>query len=158
MPDWVTHIAAAWILCRVLRFRYKSFDTENTVLVMAGALIPDLVKFAILSQAFGWNIWNAIQPVHLPVGSFIIAGVASLLFHDRKTAFLMLGLGVSTHYILDLTLKNVGTGIYLLYPFYWGSWQLGWTTSEDYHVTIAVVILALIVYLVSRFLENRGTI
>lgn len=158
MPDWVTHIAAAWILCRVLRFRYKSFGPENTVLVMAGALIPDLVKFAILSQAMGWNIWNAVQPVHLPVGSFIIAGLASLFFHDNKTAFFMLGLGVSTHYILDLTLKNVGTGIYLLYPFSWGSWQLGWTTSEDYHVTIAVVILALLVYLFSRFLENRGTI
>ena len=51
MPDWVTHIAAAWIICRVLRFNIKSFGPENTVLVMIGALVPDIVKFAMLFQA-----------------------------------------------------------------------------------------------------------
>lgn len=155
MPDWITHIAVAWILCRLLRYRYRSFNPENTMLVMVGALIPDIVKVAIPFQAMGWNIWNIIEPVHLPAGSFIIAGMASLLFHDRKTAFSMLGLGVFTHYILDLTLKNVGQGIYLFYPFYWGSWQLGWTTSEDYHVTAAALVLALLLYIVSHFLEKN---
>ena len=155
MPDWVTHIAAAWIICRVLRFKYKSFGPENTVLVMIGALVPDIVKFAMLFQALGWNIWNSIQPIHLPIGSFTVAGLVSLLFHNKKTAFLMLSFGVVTHYILDLTLENVNNGIYLFYPFNWGSWQLGLTTSADYKVTAVVLALALGVYLVGKLVDKK---
>jgi len=34
MPDWITHILITWTLCKVLGFRFKGFDSENTVLAI----------------------------------------------------------------------------------------------------------------------------
>lgn len=112
MPDWITHIAAAYILCTILGFKYKQFNTSNTVIAMVGALIPDIIKINIILNYLGYNFWNLLTPIHLPIGSFIIAGMISLLFEEKKTVFLFLSLGVVTHYALDVLM--VGSGMYLL--------------------------------------------
>ena len=156
MPDWVAHIAAAYIICAVLAFRYRQFNTPNMVLVMVGAVLPDLVKVAMIGDVLGYSYWDLIWPMHLPVGSLLIAGMASLLFKERKTAFLFFILGVATHYILDLLLYNVSGGLALLFPFYWGTWQLDLFTTENYYFTLAVLLVALAVYLISYWSRNRN--
>ena len=154
MPDWITHIAAAYILCTILGFRYKQFNTSNTVIAMVGALIPDIIKANIILNYLGYNFWNLYTPIHLPIGSFIIAGMISLFFQEKKTVFLFLSLGVVTHYALDVLM--VGPGMYLSYPFYWGHWQFELISTTDFNVTIITVIVAFIVYLVSLKRGNKN--
>jgi len=155
MPDWVTHLAVAWTICRILRFRFNSFSPENTMIVMVGALIPDMVKVAVALRFLGMGIWDYVEPIHLPAGSLTLAGMIALLFPERKNTFLFLSLGVATHYCLDLILINLNGGMSLLFPFSWISWQLGFTTSADYRVTFIAVLIAGVVYMVGRKLDNE---
>lgn len=151
MPDWISHIAAAYILCTLLGFRYRQFNTANTVLAMIGAVLPDVVKLGLIFEFFGYDLFDRIWAVHLPVGSVIIAGMVSLFFQDKRTAFLFLVLGLTTHFVLDLLLYNVSGGIALLFPFYWGQYQLDLITTDNYYVTLVFLLLALTVYLISRW-------
>jgi hypothetical protein len=148
MPDWITHIAVAYTLCTLLGIRYKQFNTANTVLVMVGAVIPDMVKVGMIFDFFNMGIWDYIRPIHLPIGSFIIITILALLFKEKKSVFLFLLLGVITHFGLDLLL--IGWGITLFYPFYWGQWQLGLVATDDYILTFISLVLALVAYLLSR--------
>lgn len=149
MPDWITHITVAWILCTVLGFRYKQFDTNNTVLVMVGAVIPDAVKIGMISDFLGYGAWDFILPLHMPAGALITTTMISLLFHEKKSAFLFLTLGLVTHFGLDLLLTSVSGGITIFYPFHWGQWQLNLISNVDYNINIIALSLALVVYLIS---------
>lgn len=154
MPDWITHIAVAWTICRVLRFKYDTFDSANTMIVIAGALIPDLVKLVLGLKLIGIGVYDYLAAVHLPTGSFVIAGMISLLFPNKKQTFLLLGLGVFTHYALDLILEHVSGGIYLFYPFSWWQWQLEFTNSSDYLITLLALAIAGFVYLIGREVDR----
>jgi hypothetical protein len=154
MPDWVTHIAVAWTLCRVLSFKFKEFNSANTLIVITGALIPDISKVALGLRLFGIDS-DYFATIHVPAGSFIVAGIFSLLFPEKKKAFLFLGLGILTHYILDGLLEHVSGGMILLFPFSWWSWQLELTTSADYWVTLIAVSIAVIVYLIGRVVDRN---
>lgn len=150
MPDWITHIAVAYILCTILGFKFREFNTSNTVLAMVGAVIPDFIKVGIITEYMGFGVWDFIAPIHLPIGSFIIAAMLSLLFKEKKTVFLFLSLGVVTHYGLDLLLRNVSGGIYLFYPLYWGQWQLGLVATDDFTISIIALMVAVFVYIIYR--------
>lgn len=156
MPDWITHIAVAYILCTLLGFKYKEFNTGNTALTMVGSVIPDFIKVGIITEYLGIGVWDFIAPIHLPIGSFIIAGILSLFFKERKTAFLFLSLGVITHYGLDLLLRNVSGGIYLFYPLYWGQWQLGLVATDDFTISMVALIVAVVVYMISRLRQESN--
>jgi LexA-binding, inner membrane-associated putative hydrolase len=154
MPDWITHIVVAWTLCRILSFKFKEFNSSNTMIVIAGALIPDLAKIVLGLKLIGIDAFEYLAPIHLPTGSFIIAGIISLFFPEKKKTFLFLGLGVLTHYSLDLILEHVSGGIYLFYPFSWWQWQLEYTNSSDYMVTALALCIAGLVYLIGREIDR----
>ena len=154
MPDWITHIVVAWTLCRILSFKFKEFNSSNTMIVIAGALIPDLAKVVLGLKLIGIDASGYFAPVHLPTGSFIIAGIISQFFPEKKKTFLFLGLGVLTHYSLDLILEHVSGGIYLFYPFSWWQWQLEITNSSDYMVTALALCIAGLVYLIGREIDR----
>ncbi len=151
MPDWITHILVAWTSCRILGFKFNEFDSENTVLVMLGSLIPDIYKIYIPLDLSGIYLQNFIFPIHLPAGSLIMALLISLLFRDKKIVFMFLILGVFTHYALDSLLTYVSGGMELLFPFTWAEWQLRLIGVDDYYLMIVMIIVALIVFAVSRF-------
>lgn len=155
MPDWIVHVAVAWTLCRVLRFKYPQFNQANTVLVMVGSIFPDAIKVSILSDLMGYDLWNYIYVFHLPLGTFILAGIASLFFREKKTAFLFLSLGIVTHYAMDLLLIQVGYGMYLFYPVSWMGFTLNLVPNDDYYITIVALVIALLVYLVSNWIEQK---
>ena len=157
MPDWVTHIAVGWTLCRILSFRYREFNTTNTMIVIAGALIPDISKIALGLSWIGIDVTDYLAILHIPSGSIIVAGMISLLFPEKKKAFLFLGLGVLTHYCLDLILEHVSGGIYLLYPFIWWQWQLEITNSSDYLITLLALCIAGLVYLIGKEVDRNHT-
>lgn len=155
MPDWITHIVVAWTICRILRFKYSEFDAANTMIVITGALIPDLAKVVLGFKLLGIGDFEYFAPIHLPTGSFIIAGMISLLFPKKKKTFIFLGLGVFTHYALDLILEHVSGGIYLFYPFSWWQGQLDFTNSSDYLITILALAVAGLVYLIAREIDKN---
>ena len=53
MPDWLAHILFAYILCKVLGMKLRSFNKENTAIVMIGSLIPDIVKIGLIFDLLG---------------------------------------------------------------------------------------------------------
>jgi len=155
MPDWVVHIAAAWILCRILRFKYPQFNPGNTALVMVGSVLPDALKISILFDLLDLDWWDYLYVLHLPVGSFILAGIVSLFFQEKKTAFLFLSMGILTHYALDLLLIQLGNGIYLFYPLSWMGFSANLVPNDDYYITIVALVVAFLVYLVSAGIEKK---
>ena len=144
MPDWITHILVAWTLCTILGFRFKQFSQQNISVVIMGALIPDIFKIYLVLRLIGIQAQSFLTPIHLPVGSIVVAGIISLFFAERKLIFFFLILGISTHYVLDLLMLN--GGISFLYPFAPLKWQIGIISVTDYSLTIISIITASIVY------------
>ena len=156
MPDWITHLLAAWMICTILSFKYKQINPAYTVICMAGALIPDTYKIVIPLGLFGINAQNIIMPFHLPLGSLIIASFFTLFFKDHKKLVLsLLVLGVATHYALDLLLINLNGGMVLLFPFSWNSWALNIIPDDDYHITILAMGLTVVIYVVTSLVRKR---
>jgi len=146
MPDWITHILVAWTSCKILGFKFREFDNENTVLVMVGSLIPDIFKIYIPLDFFGIYLQNFIYPIHLPLGSLIMATLITLLFRDKKMVFVFLIFGFFTHYALDSLLTYVSGGMELLFPFSWTEWQLRIIPVDDYNLMLIAGVIALFVY------------
>lgn len=154
MPDWITHILTAWSICILLGFKFKQLNSENTVLCMAGALIPDIVKISIPLLYFNIYSYYWLAALHTPAGSLVVASIFSLFFKNKGVALILFILGLSTHYMLDLLLIDMNSGIYLLYPFSWSLWQLGLISNFDINVTIASILLASIVFVLSYKLKK----
>jgi hypothetical protein len=148
MPDWITHVLVVWTLCTVLGFRFKQFSQQNIAVVIMGALIPDIFKIYLVLRLIGIQAESFLTPIHLPVGSIVVAGIISLFFTDKRLIFFLLILGISTHYILDLLIFN--GGISLLYPFTPLKWQIGIISVTDYSFTIISIITASIVYCIYK--------
>ena len=156
MPDWIVHIAVAWTICRLLRFKYPQFNPGNTSLAMIGSILPDITKVSILfNLLFQYCYREYIYALHMPLSSLVLAGFISLFFKEKKTAFLFLSFGILTHYLLDLLLIQTGEGTFQFYPISWLSFHLDLIPPDDYYLTIIALIIALIVYVVSRWYEKN---
>jgi hypothetical protein len=148
MPDWFTHSLIGWITGKTTKL--------DVGLVAIGALIPDISKLSLLfNSEFERDLGNLFNPIHTPVGAILIACVIVLFFEDTKKVFLYLGVGIMTHFILDMFLLNVSGGIPLLFPFSWDEWQLGFIRSDDYTMTILAIIAAVIVYSLYFYYKKR---
>jgi hypothetical protein len=107
-------------------------------------------------KLIGVDAYDYLAAVHLPSGSIVLAGIISLVFPEKKKTFLFLGLGVLTHYSLDLILEHVSGGIYLFFPFNWWQWQLEFTNSSDYMITFLALCIAGLVYLIGKEVDKRN--
>jgi len=148
MPDWLTHSLVAWITGKPIK--------QEVSLVVIGSLIPDIFK---LHPIFDWFVkgdtQNFFLPLHTPVGALLIACVISLFFHDIKKTIVLLGIGITTHVILDLSLVNASGGMLMLFPFSWDEWQLGLIRNDDYMITIYAILAAVLVYSIYFVVEKR---
>ncbi len=155
MPDWTTHVLVAWSLATILGFRFKQFSQKNVAIVMLGALIPDIYKLNLVLDSFGFNVQSFLTPIHLPIGSLLIAAIISLFFIEKRLIFLFLAIGIGTHYVLDLLLFSGGMEIF--YPFSTLKFQIGIISVTDLNITILSIILASIVFLVyKKFNKNNS--
>jgi len=140
MPDWLTHTLIGWITGKITKL--------DIALVVIGSLIPDLVKINLAFVWFGIDHHYFFDPIHTPFGAIIIGGIIALFFHDCKKAFIALGVGIITHFILDFFLVHISGGMKLLFPFSWGEWQFYLIKSDDYLITIYTILAAIITYLI----------
>ncbi|WP_414468866.1 metal-dependent hydrolase [Methanobacterium sp. ACI-7] len=153
MPDWITHVLVAWTLTTVLGFRYKKFSQPNAAIVMLGALIPDIYKINLLSDQLGLYFNDFLTPIHLPIGSLLIAALFSLFFSNRKSIFLFLIMGIATHYMLDLLLFSGGMAIF--YPLNPLKFQIGIISITDFNITLISIILAFFVFIAYKMVDKK---
>jgi hypothetical protein len=147
MPDWFTHTLVGWLTGKTTKI--------NIGLVVIGSLIPDLVKITLAFTWLGIDHHHFFDPIHTPVGALIIAGIGALFFKDAEKAFIALGVGITTHFILDFFLVHVSGGMKLLFPFSWEEWQYYLIHSDDYITTIIAVLTAILVYLIYYYHDRR---
>ncbi|MEN6328763.1 MAG: metal-dependent hydrolase [Methanobacteriaceae archaeon] len=156
MPDLLAHIAIAYIVCRILYFKYPMFNSANTVLAMLGSLLPDISKLGVVvhlfsTHIFEYNLNDYIYTFHTPLASLVLAGLIAIFFQEKKSAFLFLSLGVFTHYLLDLLLIQVGGGYFFLFPFSWQIFHLDLLPPDGYKFTLVLVIVAISLFLLGKF-------
>lgn len=147
MPDWFTHTLAGWITGKTTKM--------DIGLVVIGSLIPDLMKITLAFRWLGIDHHHFFDPTHTPVGAFLIAGIGALFFKDAKKTFIALGVGITTHFILDFFLVHVSGGMKLLFPFSWKEWQYYLMQSDDYRMTIVAVLASILVYLICYYHDRR---
>ena len=148
MPDWFTHSLVGWITGKTTKM--------DIGLVVIGSLIPDLVK---INLAFTWlsiDHQNFFDPIHTPVVAFIIGFIIALFFTNVKKAFIALGAGITTHFVLDFFLVHVSGGMKLLFPFSWEKWQYYLIQSDDYRMTIVAIVVALLIYVVYWYYNKQS--
>lgn len=148
MPDWFTHTLVGWITGKAIKMEVG--------LIVAGSLIPDIVKINLVFQYFHIDLHHFLNPFHTPTGAFIVAGIFALFFKDTKKAFIPLGIGIMTHLILDLLLVHVSGGMKLLYPISWTEWQYYLIRYDDYNVTIVSITAAISFYIIYYYNEKRN--
>lgn len=140
MPDWLTHTLAGWITGKAIKMEVG--------LVVLGSLIPDLAYIKLAFLYIGVDLHHFLNPIHTPAGAFLIGGIFALFFEDTKKAFIPVGIGIITHFILDFFLVHVSGGMKLLFPISWSEWQYYLIRSDDYHMTIVAVLAAILVYII----------
>lgn len=144
----MAHIAFAYILCAILAVRWPVFGGRNTVLVMIGAVLPDIFKLYLPLQLLGIYAQDSFQLFHMPVGTLLVCGLGALLFEGgtRMRVFLLFTFGMATHYALDGLLIHESGGLMLLYPLSWGAWQLQLVRPDNWLGTTILVAAAVLVY------------
>ena len=148
MPDWLTHTLVGWITGKTIRM--------DVSLVVIGSLIPDLVKIYLAFEWFNIDHHQFFNPLHTPVGGLLVAGIITLFFIEYKKAFLLLTIGLATHFILDFFLVHVAGGMKLLFPFSWEKWHYSLIWADDYWVTLVAILLAFIVFIIFYVLRKRN--
>lgn len=153
----MAHIAFAFILCTLLALRWPVFGGRNTVLVMIGAVLPDLFKLYLPLQMLGIYAQDSLALFHIPVGTLLVCGVCALLFEEgtRVRVFLLFAFGMATHYALDVLLIHVSGGLALLWPLSWQTWALQLVRPDNWLGTTILVAAAIFVWLVLKVRSDR---
>jgi len=156
--DWMAHIAFAFILCALLALRWPVFGGRNTVLVMIGAVLPDIFKLYLPLQMLGIYAQDSLALFHIPIGTLLVCGLAALLFEEgtRVRVFLLFAFGMATHYALDVLLIHVSGGLALLWPLSWQTWALQLVRPDNWLGTTILVAAALLVWLVLKVRSYRN--
>lgn len=148
MPDWFTHTLAGWITGKAIKMEVG--------LIVVGSLVPDLKYLNIVFlKLFSADLHTYLDVFHTPVGAFLIGGIFALFFKDIKKAFILLAVGITTHFIFDLFLIHAAGGMRLLFPFSWGEWQIYLVRAEDYRMTIIAIFAAILVYIIYFYYDKR---
>jgi len=156
--DWMAHVAFVFIVCALLAIRWPVFGGRNTVLVMIGALLPDIFKFSLPLRLFWPNAGDALALFHIPVGTLLVCGLCALLFEEgtRERVLLLFVFGMVTYYALDMLLISVTGGLMLAYPLSWGMWQLDLVRPNNWLGTTVLLIVAILVWLVLKVWRRSG--
>ncbi|TMT87031.1 metal-dependent hydrolase [Haloterrigena sp. H1] len=121
MPDVLTHVLVSYTLGMLLSVRYAWLRPAHVTLVMAGALVPDLMKIQLLvpDEFVAWVLgvpftWS---PIHTLVGSALIIGLGGLFVApaQRPRTVALLAVGAGSHHALDLLLVTASGEAYAIF-------------------------------------------
>ena len=148
MVDWITHLLIPWVSLTLIQLRSPRITNRDITIVMLGAVIPDIFAIAYLLSWLGVDASAFLLPFHTPVGSLVVAAVASFLFSRKSRIFSLLAVGIASHFALDALLMHVAGGMALLFPFNWTiGFQLGLVPSDSWIPTLASIVAASLLFL-----------
>ena len=138
MPDWITHIAIAYILCALLGIN------KHRGIVLIGAVLPDLSKLMLLFPDYK----QLFLPMHTFLGViFTCAIVSTLLKPEFSKAYPLMLFGAVSHLILDSFLNPYGSYYWMLYPFWSGYTNIGFIWADSFiPALVSVILLIIVVY------------
>ena len=92
----MAHVAFAFILCALLALKWPVFGGRNTVLVMIGALLPDIFKLYLPLQFIDVYVQDSLALFHIPIGTALVCALCALLFEEgiRVRVFLLFVVGM----------------------------------------------------------------
>lgn len=153
MPDWISHILIALIICEIFKIKKKS-------LVVLGSLLPDMLGKLSLLNLFtkvpeGFFFWITV-PFHTPIGLLLMTLIICPIFkYNQKKVFSLITTGWVLHLLADLTNKHlVYSPMFLLFPFSWKTYELGILWPEEY---LLVLVPLFIIYVGIRLFINLKT-
>lgn len=159
MPDLLAHVFIAYALCGTLSWRYDWLTAPYITVGMVGAFIPDMTKISLLisddliGQLFDVPFnWFALHTAGGTLVSILI-GVTLVAPQERRRVFALLSIGAASHMLTDGLLQTPSG---LSYAMFWPltRWQPptpGLYLSTQPWPTIATVMLALVVALITRY-------
>ncbi|MFH1510362.1 MAG: metal-dependent hydrolase [Candidatus Woesearchaeota archaeon] len=153
MPDWLSHVLFALILCLVFGMKRKSF-------VLVGAIIPDLVgKWQNVMLLFNFDLSEAYKllfPFHTPLGSILVLGIIGLAV-NRADVFSLGLLGVASHFFLDsLTYHTMFGQSLLFFPFSWRNFEIGIVGIDGWYYVLIALSVTYLVLCVLRLLRPKA--
>jgi len=145
MPDLLVHILLPWLGLKLVQAIMGKPNDRTIVLVLVGAVLPDVVSINYVTESLGHDVSNIVLPLHTPVGSILFAAVLSLFFTQSSKAFKWMVVGSFTHFALDSLIVHAAGGMVLLFPVAWvWDFQMGVLRSTDWGLPLAVVALFLV--------------
>ena len=146
MPDWVTHSMVAWITGKTTNI--------DVGLVVIGSIIPDLSKINQVAIWLGTDFRSYFDPLHAPICALIIGAIIALFFENIKKAFIVIVIGIMTHFLLDFFLIGITKGTQFLYPVSLKYWRFNFIVA-DFRITLITVIIAFVIYSIYFYLNKK---
>lgn len=142
MPDWLSHVLIALILCGLINIDKKS-------LVVLGTLLPDIViKLGLLGIFISLPVffYDFVSVFHTPIVVFLLSIIIAPIFrYNRLRTLILINFGSVQHFLADLTMKHFEGGIPLLFPFSSKLYSLNLIWPEE---SLFVLVWVFVIYLI----------
>lgn len=154
MPDWITHIAVAYLITLLFGIRrYRS-------LVLFGALIPDISKSFIPFLILGFddgNLNNFFAPFHTVFGVLLTSALTSTFFklQWRRACFLIL-IGAGSHLLLDILVWPYGSKIWSFWPLLTIQGEVGFIWPDSILPAVISSLICVIVLSAKKILRRKA--
>jgi hypothetical protein len=132
MPDLITHVAVAHLVCRPFELSKRlGPGPHSRILFYLGAMWPDLLSrpwYILFPKLGDW-----VLAFHTPAGMVFFCCLFSLLFRPdlRKKVFVFSLAGAALHFGMDCLQKQVVPGNFWLFPLSWKSFTVGYFWADD---------------------------
>ncbi|MDX1744831.1 MAG: hypothetical protein R3324_02740 [Halobacteriales archaeon] len=152
MPDLLTHVLLAYAGMTMAVWYDDRFARHHVSVAMVGAALPDLAKIGLVVDFEAVSVLLGIPlsplPLHRLGGVLVVAGIGSLLVHDRERwmTFAILTTAAMGHLVLDaLIIRADGLTPPYLYPFTWWRPPAGdlYLSSDLWPALVAIGIASL---------------
>lgn len=150
MPDLITHSVTAYLI------RNRRLTMPDLIIYIFGSLLPDLATrpFMIIYPPLRYYL----HTFHTPVAMLLIIYLIGNFFEDsiKYRVMKLMGLGVLTHFFLDLFQASVGfRGYSWFFPFTYWDFNFGLFWPEDSVQFIPVFILLFFIDYFYTNYQNR---
>ncbi|MFQ6051954.1 MAG: hypothetical protein ACE5K4_09705 [Candidatus Hydrothermarchaeota archaeon] len=147
MPDWVTHICFGYLIACLMNARVRP--------VILGSVLPDLSKLFMIFTHFldHFKVLNFFLPFHTIFGSLLSGALISSFFKHWKETYLMIIIGLLSHFALDSLLYPFGNLNEFFYPLFTFETH-GFIWSDSYLPAMVSIPIAGLVWLKRRFSSN----
>ncbi|MFX0199955.1 MAG: metal-dependent hydrolase [Candidatus Hodarchaeota archaeon] len=152
MPDWLTHVLVGWGIFNLLTLQKSDIEPFKPAIIV-GSVLPDLwYARMIIEPLLDIDLTWYLYILHTPIGSILMSLLIGLIFlkdNVWKLGTLFLMIGAIIHLILDVMLKHINGGHFLLIPFSLRVFELDIFWPESFAFLLIALIFWGITYLLT---------